>query len=154
MPRGAAPGERRGGREKGSKNKSTIEKELLAAEIASRTAMHAHETGDKLAKDALNEAMKLAGGMAAHYQPAPPQMPPNPTANLAEFKYWMERFTIIAKWLAPYQSPMLKSIEVYQAPPPPPRVPGDDAKVIDINDPKIVQRQYLALVKSSKKALG
>jgi len=36
MPRGAAPGERRGGRQKGAKNKATIDREAKLAEARDR----------------------------------------------------------------------------------------------------------------------
>ncbi len=38
MPRGARPGERRGGRQKGTKNKATIERERFARHVAEQAA--------------------------------------------------------------------------------------------------------------------
>src|SRR5262249_43413537 len=75
MGRGAKPGERRGGRLKGSRNKATIERALIAERVANEAKM----AGKKLAKEVLDQFMVLFAGMAAYYQPKPvPGMQQNP----------------------------------------------------------------------------
>lgn len=137
----------------GTKNRSTIEKERIAAEIAARTVADARINDKPLAKEVLDNFMQLFAGLAAHHQPWPSSQGKNPNEDESKFRYYASMAVSTADRLAPFQSPTFKSIEL-RTPPPAPRVPGDDAKVIDINDPKVVQRQYLALVKSSKKAVG
>jgi hypothetical protein len=57
---GSKPGERRGGRKKGSLNKATIERALMAE----REVANAHETRLKLAKDHLEELVGFYAQMA------------------------------------------------------------------------------------------
>jgi hypothetical protein len=57
---GSKPGERRGGRKKGSLNKATIERALMAE----REVANAHETRLKLAKDHLEELIDFYAQMA------------------------------------------------------------------------------------------
>jgi hypothetical protein len=108
MPRGAKPGERRGGRLKGSKNKATIEREIIAEQTLARARME----GKKLGKEILEEFMIVFAGRAAHYQPRPPELPPNPNADEAKFLAYARLATDCAKSLAPYQSPTFRAIAV------------------------------------------
>jgi hypothetical protein len=57
---GSKPGERRGGRKKGSLNKATIERALMAE----REVANANETRQKLAKDHLEELVNFYARMA------------------------------------------------------------------------------------------
>src|SRR5262249_20766205 len=70
MPRGSRPGERRGGRQKGTKNKRTVEAELLAQRMLEgappRTIQNA-----RLGKDTLEKFMTLFDALAEHYRPIP-----------------------------------------------------------------------------------
>jgi hypothetical protein len=57
---GSKPGERRGGREKGSLNKATIERALMAE----REVANANEPRQKLAKDHLEELVDFYAQMS------------------------------------------------------------------------------------------
>src|SRR5262245_18695386 len=114
MPRGSAPGERRGGRRKGVVDRRITERIKLAAnmlEAVKRTADGRKETLDiqrgavfaaqayqqavaedvnrKLAKDVLEDFMHIFAGAAAYYQPRTPAMEAlhgvNRNQNKAEF---------------------------------------------------------------------
>lgn len=115
MPRGASKGERRGGRAKGTPNKATLERALIAEQEIER----AKSSGRKLAKEYLQEFLPVLAGMAAHYQPLPTGMPiPEGRApNEAKFEKWFGYVLETASKLAPYESPTFRAIVV--APPPP-----------------------------------
>lgn len=147
------------GRTKGVKNKATLLKEQVAAEIAARTAMDARREGKPLAKDVLEEFMLLFKSMAARHQPLPRNMPvpagrdPNP----ALFKEYAELTVYTAKSLAPFQSPTFKAMAITLpgTGPGSGALPGDNAKpvegkVIDLNDPNVAARAYLTLIKSAR----
>jgi hypothetical protein len=145
--RGSAPGERRGGRQKGTLNKRTVAKIMEASDQASA----ALRSGKKLAMHVLDDFMQLTAGMAAHYQPAPPGAPANPHANEQKFWHAVEHVRDFAKALAPYQSPTFKAIAVV-APPSQdlgmvptasgslPRPQGEN--VIDLTDAEQLTRVY------------
>jgi hypothetical protein len=86
---GSKPGERRGGRKKGSLNKATIERALMAErEIAT-----ASETRQKLAKDHLEELVDFYARMSI--------------SEPDEVEKWSKLRMEAASRLAPYQSPKL-----------------------------------------------
>jgi hypothetical protein len=64
MPRGAKPGERRGGRAKGTVNRATAERALVAELIMNKASM----AGRKLGKERLEEFMEMFGGLAGAFQ--------------------------------------------------------------------------------------
>lgn len=139
MPRGSAPGERRGGRGRGAQNKATIEK----AAIARATLLNTPKK--KLGKDVLEEFMFVFAGMAATYQPAPPGHGPNPNQDPALFKEYATLACWSASLLAKYQSPTFGSYRVqHQEATPKDQHPKliEGAKVIDINDPHELSRIY------------
>ena len=111
MPR-AQKGQRFGGRAKGVPNKATLQKAL----IAERTVADARMSGRKLAKEILDDFMQLFAGMAAHYQPTPPDRPQNPSQDEPMFEKYGRLAVETAKALANYQSPTFRAIVV--APPP------------------------------------
>jgi len=113
----AALGRKTGGRRRGTPNKTTVEKALLAALAA------AEGTGKKLAKEVIEDFMLRYAEMAAHVQPAPPGAPPNPHADEDKFWSWPEAAIDCAVKLAPYQSPTFKAVTVVPPPPAPPSVP-------------------------------
>jgi hypothetical protein len=109
MPRGGSkPGERRGGRQKGTPNKRTVQARLFR---------EAKLDGKPLAKEVLEESMftylRLAVACAR----------PESGAWSAEkqklFHFYREKCDERARWLAPYQSPQYRSITVQ-----PPRETG------------------------------
>jgi hypothetical protein len=62
---GSKPGERRGGRKKGSLNLATRER----AAIAAGTVLEAKTAGRQLAKDVLSDFTEIFKSMAVRYQP-------------------------------------------------------------------------------------
>lgn len=122
MPRGAAPGERRGGgRKPGQKNRATLEREALRArEEAARKAEIdvglAKLAGKKLAKEVLEDFMVLFAGIAGTHQPYPPAQPQNPNYDAEKFERFARLTVDAAKELAKYQSPQFRAIVVAPAP--------------------------------------
>jgi hypothetical protein len=105
--RGAKPGERRGGRSKGTVNRTTTERALIAA----KQVAEARIAGRPLAKEVLEKFMLLFQAKALR------------TQNSAKsFTHWAKLTLDCAKALAPYQSPQLRSIE---QPAPPPSISGE-----------------------------
>lgn len=140
---GSNPGERRGGRRPGSRNKATVERELQAGVAQVVIDANPATSPIELAKDVLGKMMKIAEGAAGLFQPK------NPESGRLEgiedwdrFGQWLDRTIVCAKELAKYQSPQFRAILV--TPPPPQELPrhGDGAKVIDINDPVALERVY------------
>ena len=86
---GSKPGERRGGRKKGSLNKATIERALMAE----REVANANEIRQKLAKDHLEELVNFYARMAI--------------STPDEVEKWSKLRMEAASRLAPYQSPKL-----------------------------------------------
>ena len=70
MPRGSRPGERRGGRQKGTKNKRTVEAELLAKRVLDNAPAGAIEHAG-LGKEVLERYMVMFDELAQHYRPIP-----------------------------------------------------------------------------------
>jgi hypothetical protein len=113
MPRGAQPGERRGGRTKGTPNKTPLQKaEALAAKVAKADVRAAVKVAvepleHKLAKEVLDWGMQYCVARAAFRRPALADAPPNPNEDEGEFLKWFALAAEFAKTLAPYQSPRL-----------------------------------------------
>lgn len=147
MPRGGTePGNRRGGRKKGTPNKTTVERALVAEQVLARAEMR----GEKLAKEVLNEFMKTFAGMAATYQPLPPGVMMAPSGrdpNEPMFEKYARLAVDTAHKLAAYQSPTFKAILMPTPVQEPARPTGDN--VIDITDPNAISRAYLKMVKAS-----
>jgi hypothetical protein len=113
MPRGAQPGERRGGRAKGTPNKTPLQKaEALAVKVAKAEARAAVKVAiepleHKLAKEVLDWEMQYCVARAAFRRPALADEPPNPNEDEGDFLKWFALAAELAKTLAPYQSPRL-----------------------------------------------
>jgi hypothetical protein len=144
MPR--RPTGRPAHRPRGSKNKTTIERELIAArqleerEDAMRDGRHemaaARRSGRKLAREVLDDLMQLGMGLTASYQELAGLTPQRLMAQgeqtvingAMEDKFWKAaEFTKdCATALANYQSPRLKAAIPMGAPPIPqtPALPG------------------------------
>jgi hypothetical protein len=112
---GAKPGERRGGRQKGTPNRATVQKQLIAAQIAERTVADARTAGRKLAKEVLENFMFGFADLAEHYKPTPEVERPNPHADEDKFAQYAELAIDCAKALAPYQSPTFRAVVVAPA---------------------------------------
>jgi len=167
MPRGSLPGERRGGRPPGAKNKSTREREREQSWIAAgrvptdaipismrdtsmMPALAAAERIDKidpLAREVLNTFMKIYMGRAAFFQPKPKVNEEgkqigdsNPNADEPLFNAYATRAVDTAAKLAPYQSPQYRAIFVA---PPPAQTNGSKKRytltVIDNNNGRAIE---------------
>jgi hypothetical protein len=148
---GSKKGERRGGRQKGSLNRATIER-LEQAKIiqqiedqacqlgASDTQVGALTTSKrKLAREELEDLLPIIKGGVAHFQPT--VAPENKAADWPTFKGWLQFYADTLLRLAEFQSPRFKAIAVAMGTTPtaPPQ-PGDG--VISLDDPVALQRIY------------
>jgi hypothetical protein len=109
MPRGSRPGERRGGRQKGAKNKRTVEAELLAQRMLQHAPAGAIQSA-RLGKEVLEQYMVMFDALAQHYRP----IPKSPHSDEAKFTKFATAACECAKALAPYQSPTYRAIVVEQ----------------------------------------
>jgi hypothetical protein len=116
MPRGAKPGERRGGRAKGKPNRFS----MRAALRAERDQDQARAEGRPIAKDVLDNLMSVFMNIATKYAPKKDDVPPmtDPVAITAwdkrvkEFERWALHAKDTAKALAAYQSPTYRAIAI------------------------------------------
>ena len=139
MPHGGSkPGERRGGRKAGTKNRATIERQLEAAQAAIAKVKH----GRELAKDVLERLLHdldrfktIAEGAAGLHKPpsaAELKVAAEKGLTIAKgdwglFGEWFDRAVgtardaaTVAKDLAKYQSPQIRPVDA-PAPPPDPK---------------------------------
>jgi hypothetical protein len=106
MPQGASKGERRGGRAKGTPNKATVERAVIAARVTAEAEMRGQRLGKEiLAKyaavfDEMADARLLEG-------------------NVVEFEKYARLACSIARDLAPYQSPTFRAVDVAPGEKPP-----------------------------------
>jgi hypothetical protein len=143
---GMARGRKSGGRRRGTPNKATTERALIAA----RTVADAKAAGKKLAKEILEDFMLLFAGMAAHFQPAPPSAAPNPHADEDNFWKCSEAAIDCADKLAPYQSPTFKAVAVVPPPAPSP-VQLERGHITRLDDPVALAEVYRRLVTASRR---
>ena len=146
---GSKPGERRGGRQKGTPNLKTTERRLLekraqdaggrvvedksAVPMIQAAERLDRERGDLLGREVINVFMKLWMGRAAHFQPKPKVKEDgktwydsNPNGNEGLFEKYSRLAVDAGAKLAPYQSPQYRAIFV--APPPAQPTNGDGVK--------------------------
>jgi hypothetical protein len=156
MPRGAAPGERRGGRAKGTRNKTTVER-LERERVAERIAVAAGHPGvgkaiakamdqnRKLAKEELEEAILSLKEAVAKFQEVADRAPPGSknfrASDWSALKTWLELLIDTCVKLAEFQSPKFR-IAVAAAPPSSPGPAIEDGTVIDLNDPIAASNVY------------
>lgn len=116
MPNGVRKGERRGGRKKGTPNKATQERVLLAKRVLEGQQ---NRPGRRLAREILDDFMHLFTGMAAIHQPVSPGTVPGSHQKPDEKKFleFAQLAVSTAAQLAPYQSPRLKAVVVSQEAP-------------------------------------
>ena len=99
MPRGGSkPGERRGGRQKGTPNRKTIERQLITERMLEHPSAGV-ESG-KLGREVLAQYMNTFDELAEQYR----------KADEAKFRQYAELAVACAKALAPYQSPTYRAI--------------------------------------------
>ena len=96
MPRGSKPGERRGGRKKGTPNRSTLERQRELSNVVGADAC-----AGRLGKEVLAEAMGEFYALAMRYHPGGRE------PDEAKFTRYLKLASDIASDLAPYQSPKL-----------------------------------------------
>jgi hypothetical protein len=108
MPRGGAqPGERRGGRKKGTPNRRTVEARLLAGRLETSPLGVPEGATAMLGKEVLAKYMIVFDQLAAKHADEP-----------VLFQRYASAAVECAKLLAPYQSPTYRCIAL---PPPPPQ---------------------------------
>jgi hypothetical protein len=118
MPRGAQPGERRGGRAKGTPNRTPSQKvqdlavKVAKAEARAKAKVIIEPLEHKLAKDALDWGMQYCMRRAAFCRPALPGEPRNPNEDEAEHLKWLGRMGEFGKALLPFQSPKFTAIAI------------------------------------------
>ena len=101
MPRGGSkPGERRGGRQKGTPNRKTVERQLITERMLEHPPAGI-ESG-KLGREVLAQYMNTFDELAEQYR----------KADEAKFRQYAELAVACAKALAPYQSPTYRAIVV------------------------------------------
>ena len=140
MPRGAKPGERRGGRAKGQLNKASIERAALARRIVAEAE---GKPGRKLGRELLEELALMFGGLATAFQPM--ATGPGGTLTQPDLEAWaksykeplFEKYAKLAAkcadGFADFQSPRLGRVHV-AAPPPNPQGPIKRKFTINIFD--------------------
>lgn len=152
--RGAAPGERRGGRAAGVPNRKTIEN-LAKAE---RRFEEAKAVGEKLGIDVLRDFMKAFQDKAAYHQPIPDgvEIPRGRKPDEPLFAKYGKLAIEAAGDLAQYETPKLRAILVAGGPMmpgaagsllPPPTL---DA-VANENDPGKLYRVYQQVIGGQRK---
>jgi hypothetical protein len=137
MPRGSSPGERRGGRPKGAKNKVTLEKALASERII---AEQQGRPGRTLGKEIVEEFAVMFAGLAASFQPTPAA--PGATLSAEDMEAWarsykeplFEKYAKLAAKcasdFADFQSPRMGTVQV---PAPAPEQRGQVKKRFTIN---------------------
>jgi hypothetical protein len=113
MPRGGSkPGERRGGRKKGTPNKATLEKAL----VAEHDLAEAKANGRRLGKEVLDHYMHVFAEIAdSERSAALSDKPENSPEHESRFERFARYAVDCAHKLAPYQSPTFKAIVVAPA---------------------------------------
>lgn len=113
--RGNPPGSNGGGgRRKGQKSKTTLEREARAVEQAEQQiaeASRARGAQKKLAREILDDAMQFYFGLASRHQP----VATNTEADEKKFLTYMDKAVGVAKELAQYQSAKLSSVRITQS---------------------------------------
>ena len=118
MPRGAKPGERRGGRAAGVPNKAKSVKAQATGRAVAEHLEEARRTGRKLAITVLSDYMQVFNGMAARFQPDPPgEARRNPHADEKQFLRYARLAVEVATELASFETPKLRAIQVVAPPP-------------------------------------
>jgi hypothetical protein len=115
MPRGSAPGERRGGRAKGTPNRLSIGR--MKAEVASSATQ----------LDALDQLRQLADTFRGFIEAELAK--PKPSRDYLFACY--DRVARILEKIVPYQRPKLQAITVAGVSTSPPRVPPDLSRLSD-----------------------
>lgn len=113
MPRGGSkPGERRGGRQKGTPNKVTAEQALSAERVLAKAKV----SGRRLGKEVLDYYMHVFAEIADSERAAAlTEKPENAREHEARFERFAKYAIDCAQKLGPFQSPTFRAIQI--APP-------------------------------------
>jgi hypothetical protein len=114
MPRGGSkPGERRGGRQKGTPNKVTAEQALSAERVLAKAKV----SGRRLGKEVLDYYMHVFAEIADSERAAAlTEKPENAREHEARFERFAKYAIDCAHKLAPYQSPTFRAVVVAPSP--------------------------------------
>ncbi len=106
--KGSPKGVRQGGRQKGTPNKASVERALIAQRIAEQQR---GKPGRKLAREVLDDLMHTFLGMAAQHQPLPHGVVPmnGQQPDPVKFVEYAKLAGDFAAELAPFQSPKFKA---------------------------------------------
>lgn len=154
--KGAPPGTRYGGRNKGTPNKKTteaLERNRIARQ-AQQEVNKAAQNQVKLGKDVLEDYVGAFHNLAARFQnkiaiDISAGREPSPK-DVAAFEKWGGLTVSTAAKLADFQSPKFKAIAIAAPPPSQPAPPTKDAsgKVIEMTkDPVALARIYQQMIK-------
>lgn len=155
--RGSKPGERRGGKQKGTPNKRTVAK---LQEIGAEIAAAKKGEGPVRARDQLSDLTKTAVGFTAHWQKKMLEWERDeknvgkivPAEYVDRFMLGLNAAIRAASALAPYQDPKLAAIKVSMSSfdiPEAPKVIEGKATKIDIKDPVELARVYASMVRAA-----
>ena len=119
---GPQKGQRFGGRKKGTPNKATQERRLIAAEVERRRAATSVGREREMAIEKLERYGSMAEGAAALHRPTSPQeiaagRPQNPIGNWSEFREWLKLAAAIARMQVEFQTPKLSAVALALPPP-------------------------------------
>jgi hypothetical protein len=100
----------------------TVERELIAAEVAKRTTSRAHASGRELAVEKIEKFITEFERIAAHFRPVTAEdaaagVPPNANGSWSNYAEWSTRALEAARTLAAYQTPKLAAVAITPAPP-------------------------------------
>ena len=121
-PGGPKKGQRFGGRKKGTPNKATTERKLLAAEVERRRAATSVGREREMAIEKLERYGNMAEGAAALHRPTSPSeiqagQAPNPLGSWSEFREWLMCAARIARMQVDFQTPKLSAVAIALPPP-------------------------------------
>jgi hypothetical protein len=154
MSRGAKPGERRGGRRKGTPNKPKVD--ALAAQLLARAptppSANASPEVMKRAKDIMADFSTLFAGLAVAYQPAqgPDGIPVwRDKEHRENFFALAHKAMLYSNWAAPYQDPTYRAIAVVSAASDA-FARGQPSNVVEIRDAQTAANEYRRIVCGSR----
>jgi hypothetical protein len=135
--RGSNPGERRGGRKKGTPNKKLTPRDVhtlaRARAIQEELEDHRPPPGTELAKEILGKFAHNCAEITRRLMPVFKGTGEPVFRFAGHEKLWFQMMDLTLKYAegaSPYQSPTFRAVAV--VPPPADRGPGDDAVVIDL----------------------
>ena len=119
---GPQKGQRPGGRKKGTPNKATTERRLIAAEVERRRAATSVGRPREMAIEKLARYGNMAEGAAALHRPTSPAeiaagQAPNPLGNWTEFREWLKTAAAIARMQVDFETPKLSAVAIALPPP-------------------------------------